>query len=385
MAIDIRNKFLDMLLGKKMEVAQPQTVVSNVYPEKIQNYLNALPQQDYAKDLFNQPKQVAMPQREINSKIANGLNFGIPEIAQAQRDLGIRVPKTEQEIEDARLGMFNKYPDTNIISGVANNPRSGGFLNDIIEGYRENLTQDFNPANWEADKNIANRIGESVGTAVKAFNKPVGRGLATAGLISAFGGTPADALIYGTVAGVGRQQNIINDKLYRSKLKNLGYSNADIDNLGGVVTEDTFKTLAAANKLTNQVKWGDLADLNPQIAEAIAQNPELADSFAPATVVNQILKSDLTNAQVENLQARTGKTKEETKYVGKPTEKRSYATIEYKGLGSKSKSETKKPLGTSGSSNGGDMVKMKAPNGRIYNVPKSRLSEFIKAGGRVVD
>ena len=31
-----------------------------------------------------------------------------------------------------------------------------------------------------------------------------------------------------------------------------------------------------------------------------------------------------------------------------------------------------------------DYVKMQAPNGKIYNVPRSRMREYINAGGKVV-
>lgn len=218
------------------------------YPAAIQNYINTLDNQPFFKDLMNQPKQIAMTPEQYKEGFTQGLNFGVPELAEAHRVLGIKTPQTGEEIDLAKQGQFNSYPMQSILSAQ---PRQGGFLNDLAKGYRENYNNGFSPENlMPQNKNFATRTGELLGSVGRFTDSPLGRGLIAAGLNSAMG--YEDSLKEGLSAYVGRQNARTADNLYRNQLQQLGYNNEDIDSIKGNVTSDIYKNLASnAYKLKN--------------------------------------------------------------------------------------------------------------------------------------
>lgn len=357
---NIGNAFL----GKAPLVQQPQQTVTTVYPQAMQAFFDNLPNnQSLMTKVNNSPHNQGYSIDEVKQKIAQGLNLGIPEIAQEQAKWGINIPKSDFQKDMANLGQFNFYP-TQLNTGVATAPRQGGILNDFMAGARENYSQGFNSSNWGRNKPLATRIGEGIGTGLRWFDTPLGRGLAAMGLSALTGyGTPLEEF---ATATVGRQQNRAKNQLYRQDLAKKGI---DTSNITGNITEDIYKNLVNSNKLNNQVKWGDLAQLSPEIAEAIEKDPDMADSYAPASVINSILKQGLTNAQIEKIKAdtaytsgaKTQKTLREAENVGKPK-----VTVNIKKSGTHSTIEHKG--GSAGSSKGGS-AKPKMPSIKKDNDP----------------
>jgi hypothetical protein len=207
------------------------------YPAGIQNYLDSLEQQPYMQKLLNQPKQTGLSLDQYKEGIAQGLNFGVPEIADAQKELKINIPKTGEEIEQAKAGAFNSYP---LQTGLSTTPRQGGIIPDMISGFRENYRNSFDPNNLAPqNKNFATRFGEGLGTIARFADSPLGRGLLAYGLNNALGYD--DSALEGITAFVGRQNARTADEVYRNNLNKLGI---DTSNIRGNVTSDVYKNLA---------------------------------------------------------------------------------------------------------------------------------------------
>ena len=207
------------------------------YPDGIQNYLDSLDKQPYMQKLLNQPKQTGLTLDQYKEGIAQGLNFGIPEIADAQDALKINKPKTAEEINLAQTGQFNNYP---IRAGLTGGQRQGGFLNDVYNGYQENYQNSFNPNNLAPQhKSWATRLGEGLGSVGRFIDSPLGRGLIAYGLNNALGYD--DSVIEGLNAFIGRQNAQTADNIYRQNLANNGI---DLSGIRGNVTSDVYKNVS---------------------------------------------------------------------------------------------------------------------------------------------
>ena len=385
MALNFKDKFVKALWGTP---AQVDGVVPSVsYGKDIDNYLNTLGSQPYMQGLLNQPKETALTLDQYKQGVANGLNYGIPEIAKAQQTLGINTPKTGKEIELANVGQFNQPSMLSV--GTATTPRQGGFFNDLVSGYQENATQGFNINNLAPvqGKGLATRLGEGLGTLARFYDKPIGRMAVATGLSVLTGET--NPLNEGVKAYVGRQNNITQDRVYRNQLKQLGMTDDDINAIPGIVTKDVFEGVTSGMRLGNQrMTYGQLAMLDDNIAEEVRKNPALADMFVPINIARDIygLKRETAQGKMEEIKAKTEKTKAETKQVGKPK-----VTINRREGGTTStvnivhSGGSGKGSGASNRPTQNNYVKMQAPNGKIYNVPRSRMREYINAGGKVVD
>jgi len=108
---------------------------------------------------------------------------------------------------------------------VSENPRTGGLMNDIGQGFRENRDNGFSIDNYGQNtladgrpKGLAYKIGEGLGSLARIAESPLGRGLITAGLVGATGGSGLEALAYGGQAGALNQQNRTRDRMYRNDL-----------------------------------------------------------------------------------------------------------------------------------------------------------------------
>lgn len=229
---------------------------------------------------------------------------------------------------------------TQLSLGTKTTPAKNGFLQDFMAGAKENYNNSFTPENLQPqNKNWATRLGEGVGTALRFGDSSLGRGLMAGGAALALGMSPGQALGYGLGTTAGRQGILTADKVYRNQLKKMGVTDAELDGVKGYITNDMFKNMSDLYKTRrNQTSWGELAEFDENIKRIVETNPHLADVYVPATVVKEILRGGLTDAQIINLLAKTDKTKAETGNInlktgllkeGKPT-----AVIEHKGKGS---------------------------------------------------
>ena len=369
----MKQRVIDFLMGK-----QPQTAEVNptsTYGADVDNFINALKEQPYMQKLYNAPIQERLSDEQIAEKVANGLNLGIPELAQAQKDFGIRIPQGVEQVAQAQLGEFNKPM---VVAGINNAPRQGGLIQGYKQGY--NLNYD-NPTNT-----VGTRIGQGLGTLGRFADSPLGRGLIAYGLSNVMGDT--NPLEQAFTAGVGRQNNITQDRVYRNQLKQLGMTDDEVSAIPGNVTKDVFEGVTSGMRLGNQrMTYGQLAMLDDDIAEEVRKNPELANQFVPINIARDIYgkKRPMAESKIEETKAKTEKTKAETKQVGKPkvTINRreggttSTVNIVHSGGSGKGKDTPNRPTQN-------NYVKMQAPNGKIYNVPRSRMREYINAGGKVV-
>ena len=369
----MKQQVIDFLMGK-----QPQTANVNptfTYGSDVDNFINSLKQQPYMQKMYNAPIQERLSDEQIAEKVANGLNFGIPELAQAQKKVGIRIPQGMQEVAQAQVGKFNQ---PTVVAGVNNAPRVGGLIQGYKQGY--NLNYD-NPTNT-----VGTRIGQGLGTLGRFADSPLGRGLIAYGLSNAMGDT--NPLEQAITAGVGRQNNITQDRVYRNQLKQLGMTDDEINAIPGNVTKDIFEGVTSGMRLGNQrMTYGQLAMLDDNIAEEVRKNPSLANQFVPVNIARDIYakKRPMAESKMEEIKAKTEKTKAETQQVGKPkvTINRKEGTttsnvnIVHSGGSGKGSNTPNRPTQN-------NYVKMQAPNGKIYNVPRSRMREYINAGGKVV-
>ena len=291
MALNLKERFANALFGTPVQV---EGVAPNVsYGDKIDEYLNGLGSQPYMQGLLNQPKETGLTLDQYKQGVANGLNYGVPEIAQAQKELGINIPKTGEEIDLANVGQFNQ--PTGLSVGTATTPRQGGFFNDLAQGYQENATQGFNVQNLAPDQNkgLATRIGEGLGTLTRFANSPLGRGLIAYGTTRALGYD--DPVEQGLIAGVTRQGNISRDKAYRQGLINMGVDEAQVNAIPGIVSNDIFANFARAKQLQDNAEYRNMMLQNQQ-----AQNE----------LMNQYRQDQLQYQRMQDIQDRAMKERE---------------------------------------------------------------------------
>jgi hypothetical protein len=271
-------------------------------------YMDELAKQKVFQDLAQRNN---LTTEQALGGVMQGLNYGDKGIALRQQELGINTPQNAEQIALARQGLLNDYTT-----------RQGGLINDLTTGYKENLTQAYNPQNLQPQgKNLATKIGEGLGTAVRTYNKPLGRGLLAGAAALALGGGGADALMYGLATGVGRQGVETADKIYRNQLRQLGMSDEELGNIKGNITKDIYEGVTKGLRLGNQrMTFGQLAQFDDEVARMIAENPTLADQFIPVTFGRDVYgkKRDTAEGKMAKVAAETKKIEEETKYVGKP-------------------------------------------------------------------
>ena len=180
-------------------------------------------------------------------------------------------------IADALLGKQAMPTDNIDVSGdtmnatISQNPRTGGVLNDIASGYRENYLNRFNANNLapDANKNWATRIGEGLGTIGRFVDSPLGRFALAAGLNSALGYD--NSLQEGLTAGVGRQNALKNDRLYRQALEDQGI---DTSQIKGNFTADMYDSLIKAKQLQDNEAYRQM------YFEDMKRNRELQQELA---------------------------------------------------------------------------------------------------------
>ena len=322
-------------------------------------------------------------------------------VKMANLELSLKQASTPLTTNDRLFGrdMEQDYQTINPKTGQAQmatlTNHKPGFFEDFGRGYRENATQGFNVNNLAPvqGKGFATRLGEGLGTIERFANSPLGRGLIAYGLSNAIGDT--NPLEQAFTAGVGRQNNMTQDRVYRNQLKQLGMTDDEVNAIPGNVTKDVFEGVTSGMRLGNQrMTYGQLAMLDDNIAEEVRKNPALANMFVPVNIARDIygLKRETAQGKMAETKAKTEKTQAETKQVGKPkiTINRKEGTttsnvnIVHSGGSSKGTVGSGKGKNTSNRPTQNNYVKMQAPNGKIYNVPRSRMREYINAGGKVV-
>lgn len=153
--------------------------------------------------------------------------------------------------------------DENIINAVAEGKNSGN--KDIANWIAQNPDA-LNPVTETIgrDKTIMGRLGEGLGTLARVADKPLVKSLLVGGLVGATGGSPADMLNYGVKTGSIAQQAQLRNDLYRQKLKQLGYSDAELDTIKGYVGDDIYKTISDGVYKENMA---DYRNMMAQIAQ----------------------------------------------------------------------------------------------------------------------
>lgn len=258
----------------------------------------------------------------------------IDPVKSANLELRLKQASTPLTIKDRLFGrdMEQDYqtinPQTKEVEMATLTNHKPGFFEDFGRGYRENATQGFNVNNLAPveNKGLATRFGEGLGTVERFANSPLGRGLIAYGLSNAMGDT--NPLEQAFTAGVGRQNNMTQDRVYRNQLKQLGMTDDEVNAIPGNVTKDVFEGVTSGMRLGNQrMTYGQLAMLDDGIAEEVRKNPALANQFVPINIARDIygLKRETaqgkmveTKAKTEETKAKTEKTKAETQQVGKP-------------------------------------------------------------------
>ena len=330
-------KFFDLLRGMGNKVKNTGSNLFDMLRRKEQQETEfaPLPKVEGADDrglmpdgsfAQTQPLQLEHLQVDNNGQLVPNAQFHPMNTTQPVTNNGL-FSKIANKTVDAVFG--KQAPATDNVNAntmevtVSDNPRVGGLINDITGGYRENRNNAFNLKNWgnndlgnDREKGLAYRFGEGLGTTARGLKRvggalgrfadtPLGRAAIMAGVVGATGGSGLQALAYGGSAGLMNQQNRMRDNIYRNQLRNLGVSEEDINSIKGYISSDVYKNVADSYKARwNKASWGDLASVNPAIAEAVKNNPELANSYLPASVANTILKGELTDAQIAHLMAK---------------------------------------------------------------------------------
>lgn len=286
------------------------------YNSKFANALFGTPTVDYGADIQAYRDELAKQQEFQNlaqrnnltldqalSGVMQGRNYGDKGIAQRQQELGINVPQTKEEIALADNGLFNTY----------NTTRQGGAINDLVSGFQENATQGFNVNNLAPvqNKGLATRIGEGLGTLTRFYNSPLGRMAVATGLSMLT--DEVNPLGEGVKAYVGRQQNQTADKVYRNQLKQLGMSDEELNAIKGNITKDIYEGVTSGMRLGNQrMTYGQLAQFDEEVAQMVANNPELANQFVPINYARDVYgrKRDLATTKMEDIKTRSEQNQE---------------------------------------------------------------------------
>lgn len=263
----------------------PAVYVQNPFPNGIDALINGINKnQNYGnRNLLN--LETNTPKQDIITGLQKGLNFGIPEIAQAQKASPYKFAANPEAENDTQ-----NQPEQAIQTGVAQErPALFRGLQDVANGFQENAQNPFQIANLEAqkmangqNKGVAYHLGEGLGTFGRIMNSPVGKTLLTAGIVGATGGNPTQAMSYGLQAGLGNYNNIQQDRMNRQLLQANGINTNGIT---GYLNNDMAKAYTDNyNKLNNS--WYRTGKLT-------------------LDQVDQLRKVGLTDAQIEKLNADT--------------------------------------------------------------------------------
>ena len=350
---------------------------------------------DFIKNMASKEAQdyPIIPLVQANEQ--GGLETDPVKMAQAQ--LGLKQASTPLTLGQRFFGrdMEQDYQTINPETGQAEmatlTNHKPGFFEDLNRGFQENATQGFNVNNLAPvqGKGLATRLGEGLGTLARFYDKPIGRMAVATGLSMLT--DEANPLGEGVKAYVGRQTNMTQDRVYRNQLKQLGMTDDEVNAIPGNVTKDVFEGVTSGMRLGNQrMTYGQLAMLDDNIAEEVRKNPALANMFVPINIARDIYgkKRPMAESKMEEIKAKTEKTKAETKQVGKPKvtinrkegSTTSNVNIVHSGGSGKGTNTPNRP--TQNDNTG--LVRVQAPNGQTGTIPRAKLREAIKAGYKVI-
>ena len=281
---------------------------------------------DFIKDLLSNKKtpisNLQLPLVQVNEQ--GGLETDPLKMAQAE--LGLKQASTPLTVKDKLFGreMTQDYqtfnPDTNKVEiGTLTNYKPG-FFNDFASGFKENYTQGFDVNNLAPqNKGLATKIGEGLGTLARFYDKPIGRMAVATGLSYLTG--EQNPLQEGVEAYVGRHKRQTADKVYRNQLKQMGMTDEELNNIPGEITKEIFEGVTSGMRYNNQrITYGQLAQFSPEVAQAVANNPELEYQYLPVNFARDVygLKRDTAESKMAKVAAETKKIEEERKHVGAP-------------------------------------------------------------------
>ena len=206
------------------------------------------------------------------------------------------------------------YADTNgdvLNVGISSNPRVGGLVPDIVAGFRENANTRFNPENLSQNilddgrnKGFAYRLGEGLGTIGRVLESPLGRGLITAGIVGATGGSGLEALAYGGQTGV-LNQNLRNaDNLYRQQLKdNYGFTDEKLNQRKGYIDANTFNNLTKSqNSALNLALRQQTTETMNRLRELQIEKQRIINSTLPEEQKLRLMKLNAEATHAEEMQ-----------------------------------------------------------------------------------
>lgn len=207
-----------------------------------------------------------LPLIQVNEQ--GGLETDPVKMAQAQ--LGLKQTSTPLTTTDRLFGrdMTQDYQAINPETGQAQmatlTNHKPGFFEDFGRGFQENATQGFNVNNLAPvqGKGLATRLGEGLGTLARFYDKPIGRMAVATGLSMLT--DEANPLNEGVKAYVGRQTNMTRDKAYRQNLRQMGYSQEEIDSIPGIMSDDIYKNLIDALNTQEMRKYREAYLTNQQ-------------------------------------------------------------------------------------------------------------------------
>lgn len=345
-------------------------------------------------DYQNQLRNQGFDENTVNG-VAQGLNSGNKNIAAKIDELGINKPQNQADIDLAKQGQFN----TPTLSTATISQYQPGFFNNFGAGFKENFSTPISANNFGQNtladgrrKGFGYRAGEVLGTMGRVLESPLGRGLLTAGIVGATGGSGLEALAYGGQAGLLNQTSRMNDQMYRNSLNEQGI---DTTGLRGYVNQDTYKNLSSTN--TNYQKMLNaqaiaLAKDNTARAKLIMNgvNNGYISPEAASLMINQygITDADFqesnesrkTDSQIAYTEAKMEDVKNpkprivKMQYSGLPSTKTVNVNNTYDNKRGNNPTGTPSPLGKNGT------VRVKHPNGQIGSIPANRVQDAVKAG-----
>lgn len=231
------DNIIQLLLQKALKSGSNQSTgfASNINYNPLQDYQNSLKVQGYSDDVVNGVSQGLNSGHKAISEWIDQYNQG------AGRNNPINIPQTQEEIELAKQGQFN----TPVQQGNANTQpalidKLANGLNDLKQGYQENLNNGFTPENLQSNqnKNAMNRIGEFAGTINRVSRNPVVQGLVSGAVGTALTGNPMYGLSMGAKVANAKQMS----QIYQNALKNHGVNVGDLGTFG-MVTPQSMKAI----------------------------------------------------------------------------------------------------------------------------------------------
>lgn len=264
---------------------------------------------------------------------ARNVNQGNPlEIVQFNEQGGLMQPQAQQQPTEEKIGIGQKLyeallgktaqstDDVNsdaMSATISENPRTGGILRDMREGYNENRNNPLNLDNFGQKslidgrpKNLATRIGEGLGSLARFAESPLGRGLLVGGAIGLTGGNPLQIMTFGSSTGFQNQANRMRDRAYRDDL--ISIAQQSLKNQAGFDELSPEEQDARLNAVVNNIN-SYRGYLNDSTYNNMMQAQQLRDNAA--------YRKMYFDTQQENLEAQREWQRQQAEYQRKLDER----------------------------------------------------------------